>query len=506
MKLIKKIAAIMFAFMMVFTLSSNVNAETVSGDSTQTGTITINNAKKDHIYKLYRILDLDSYSYDDANTNKEGNYSYSIPETAPENKWENFITQNAGVGKYFTIAKNKYVTFNEGKSVADLAKDAIAYANVSTNGIQAQDTIKPNNDGPITFNNLKLGYYLIDSSMGTLCVLNTTNKDATVNEKNEVPTVEKKVKNQDSNNYGNSIYSELDKTINFQIKIDVKKGVENYELHDKADEGITINKESIKVSVISGDTTTILNKDTDYTVNVTPDDGCSFHVNFTKGIKENDIVYVNYDGNLNEKAKVLTNLNVTEEEIEHSNKNEAWLKYGHTNTTTHESVNIQTLSIPVFKYTDPGSGKIGLKGVEFTLSTDADGNDKLYFIKESSTGEEDVYTRVTSDTPNATTTIITPKSGKFRLNGLKGDYYLKETKALPGYNKIDKAIKLHIDGIYIKINEDTKVETEVKVENNKGSLLPSTGGMGTTLIYLIGGALVLGSGFVLANKKRAKAK
>lgn len=505
MKLIKKIAAIMFAFMMVFTLSSNVNAKTVSVDSTQTGTITINNAKKDHTYKLYRILDLDSYSYDDANTNKEGNYSYSIPETAPENKWKDFITQNAGVGNYFTIAKNKYVTFNEGKSVVDLAKDAIAYANVSANGIKDQRTLTPKNDGPITFTDLKLGYYLIDSSMGTLCVLNTTNKDATVNEKNEVPTVEKKVKNQTSTNYSESIYSELDKTINFQIKIEVKKGVENYELHDKADEGITINKGSINVSVISGDTKTTLNKDTDYTVDVTPDDRCSFHIKFIKGIKEDDIVYVNYDGNLNEKAKVLTNLNVTDDS-KHSNKNEAWLKYGHTNTTTHESVNIQTLSIPVFKYTDPGTGKIGLKGVEFTLSTDADGNDKLYFIKESSAVEEDVYTRVTSDTPNATTTIITPESGKFRLNGLKGDYFLKETKALPGYNKIDTAIKLHIDGIYIKINDDTKVETEVKVENNKGSLLPTTGGMGTTLIYLIGGALVLGSGFVLANKKRAKAK
>lgn len=46
----------------------------------------------------------------------------------------------------------------------------------------------------------------------------------------------------------------------------------------------------------------------------------------------------------------------------------------------------------------------------------------------------------------------------------------------------------------------------LNVKNNTGSILPSTGGMGTTLIYLIGGALVLGSGFVLANKKRAKAK
>lgn len=58
----------------------------------------------------------------------------------------------------------------------------------------------------------------------------------------------------------------------------------------------------------------------------------------------------------------------------------------------------------------------------------------------------------------------------------------------------------------ITYDDVTDPVTQVKVENKSGTLLPSTGGMGTTLIYLIGGALVLGSGFVLANKKRAKAK
>lgn len=93
------------------------------------------------------------------------------------------------------------------------------------------------------------------------------------------------------------------------------------------------------------------------------------------------------------------------------------------------------------------------------------------------------------------------------MNGLHGEYYLTETKALPGYNELDKAIKVKVgDGGMINVGEGLNPQTTVEVLNNKGSLLPSTGGAGTTLIYLIGGALVLGSGIVLANKKRAKAK
>ena len=105
--------------------------------------------------------------------------------------------------------------------------------------------------------------------------------------------------------------------------------------------------------------------------------------------------------------------------------------------------------------------------------------------------------------------------------GLKeGEYYLKEIKAPDGYNKLKEPIKVTVTK---KVDNDTKMVighslnykygknagngvTEVQVINETGSLLPSTGGMGTTLIYLIGGALVLGSGIVLANKKRAKAK
>lgn len=62
MKLIKKIAAIMFAFMLVFSLSTNAKADENSGDSTATGTITIENSNAGQTYNLYRILDLESYN------------------------------------------------------------------------------------------------------------------------------------------------------------------------------------------------------------------------------------------------------------------------------------------------------------------------------------------------------------------------------------------------------------------------------------------------------------
>ena len=121
---------------------------------------------------------------------------------------------------------------------------------------------------------------------------------------------------------------------------------------------------------------------------------------------------------------------------------------------------------------------------------------------------------------DVTTTLTSDANGKIQINGLaKGTYYLKEIKAPKGYNLLKNPIKVTITPVVdtttnkitsekITVEKDGKTEdvTEVKVENNTGSLLPSTGGAGTTLIYLIGGALVLGSGIVLANKKRAKAK
>lgn len=122
-------------------------------------------------------------------------------------------------------------------------------------------------------------------------------------------------------------------------------------------------------------------------------------------------------------------------------------------------------------------------------------------------GEYAVYRKAEDGETGVVTEIITNANGKFKFVGINQKYYLTETEAPNGYNKLKDPIRIEAsEQNMILVNGKLITTQNVEVLNNSGTILPSTGGMGTTLIYLIGGALVLGSGFVLANKKRAKAK
>lgn len=191
MKLIKKIAAIMFALMMVVSMSSNVKADEGTTVTTEKGIITINNAVNGQTYTIYKLLDLESYEPKKNEQGEEiGNYSYK-----PNTDWNDFISEAADSAniKYFDINKNGYVTWNGAitdSRKAEFAQKALAYA--TTNNIGNKGTATASNN-TVTFDNLDLGYYLVDSSVGALCGLNTTNSTATIEEKNGVPSVEKKI-------------------------------------------------------------------------------------------------------------------------------------------------------------------------------------------------------------------------------------------------------------------------------------------------------------------------
>ena len=102
------------------------------------------------------------------------------------------------------------------------------------------------------------------------------------------------------------------------------------------------------------------------------------------------------------------------------------------------------------------------------------------------------------------TEVTTPASGKFTIKGLDADtYYLTETQQPAGYNKLSAPITVVI-GENGKITVGSEATTEVEVENKTGSILPSTGGRGTTLIYLLGAVIVLGSGVALITRKRMR--
>lgn len=149
------------------------------------GTITINKTVKDQTYTIYRIFDLESYDAE------QKAYLYKVNDD-----WKNFVEQDE-IKAYVTVdSVTGLVTWKkkdgEGNPVgaAEFAKKALAYAKKNKINFVSQQKA---NGATVVFSNLELGYYLVDSSLGALCVLNTTNPDVKIDEKNGTPTVEKKV-------------------------------------------------------------------------------------------------------------------------------------------------------------------------------------------------------------------------------------------------------------------------------------------------------------------------
>lgn len=488
MKLIKKIAAIMFAFMMVFSLSTNVNAESGKYEDSD-GKITISNAVKDQTYTIYRMLKLESFD--------GTNYSYTL-----ENGWDNFISTGAGKD-YLEKNSDGYIIFkSEKNNETDMrlfAKAAFAYAKTAKLNDDAKKSVKAASTS-VTFEGLPLGYYVVGSTVGSLCELKTTNKEVTITDKNDTPTVEKKIVkyNEDhSENLVDSNSANIGEEVVFKTTIDIKPGAKNYILHDKMDSHLRYDC----ILQIHDNNDNNIVADTGYVVKTTglTDADCTFELSFTEAFYANNRdnidtkklnkIYVYYQATVKDDA-------VVKQEM----KNNTYLTFGENNIKSNEDyTTTKTFEIPVFKYTGTDTA---LAGAKFILSTDSNCTDSTKTLKFKLNSDN----KYRYDT-NGTTELASLTDGMIHIEGIKaGTYYLKETEAPKGYNllKTIQMIEILEDGS-IKLN-GTENKGNVRVQNNKGSLLPSTGGMGTTLIYLIGGALVLGSGIVLANKKRAKAK
>lgn len=487
MKLIKKIAAIMFAFIMVVSMSCNVKADDTT-TANKKGTITINKAIDGQTYTIYKLLDLESYVPETAT--QTGLYSYK-----PAAEWKSFF-ETAEAKKYITVDKNGYANWVKGANQAEFAQEALDYATV--NNISNKGT-KPASNNTVKFEHLDLGYYLVDSSVGALCGLNTTNPTATIEEKNGVPSVEKGVSNTQNGTYGTSNTASIGDKVYFKTTITAQPGAQNYVLHDKMTDGLTFNN---KVEVKKGESPVA----TSYYTLKTSDfnDDCTFEIvfgqTFCDDLQKDEKITVTYSATLNENAVIAGE----------GNKNETWLKYGENNNleTTHPTTDTKTFEMHVFKfYKDKKNSdkETGLADAVFTLSKKSDGTEP---IKLTKTNENSNIYKVNNN--GTITDITTPGDGKFTIQGLgAGTYYLTEIKQPDGYNKLAKSVKVEIDvngAITVDGKLITGVDKLVKVENKSGTVLPSTGGTGTTMIYLIGGALVLGSGVVLVTKRRVKGK
>ena len=456
MKNIKKLFGLLFAF--VFAL---VQVNAANG----TGSITINKAVVDETYSIYRILDLETYD--------KGANHYIYRANA---NFEAFITSTEG--QKYLVAQNSngtgatYYVWKTGADVVEFSKAALAWA--KSNNVTPVDSKKATIT-TVKFDNLPLGYYLVDTTTGSLLNLTTTSPDAVINEKNTVePKVDKDVKEDSTGVYGKTNDATIGDKVEFKATITTGAGYTKYVLRDTMSAGLTFNANSVKVKV--GDTTVDASN---YTV--TPNkDGYTFVVEFKDSyivtLPKNTKIEVYYTATLNENAVVEGN----------GNPNELDLAYGENNTTDKVKTTTYTYKFNIIK--KDGETKTKLEGATFKLF---DKNNNIIYVELI---ENNVY-RVTTEEND-----VLINAGEATIEGLDADtYYLEEVTAPTGYNKLTSKVEVIISKVG---SNNTFSRFTAEVLNYTGSKLPETGGMGTTLFLTFGSILVIGFGLLLVTKLR----
>ena len=500
----KKLFAVLLALTLV--LSMGTIALATDGDTTATGTITIDNALAGAEYNIYKILDFVPV----AGSTTQGRYTVVA-------EWADFLT-GAGAAYLKENTETGTIEWNGEETdarKAELAKAAVAYA--KDKGIAATKTKTAAADGDVTFTDVPLGYYAIDTSLGTICALTNVDNTFNAHEKNEKPDIDKFVQedsemNNPDEGWGKVNDADIDQVVNYKSTITVGVGATNYVMHDTMEAGLTFDADSVVVKLADGTVVDASN----YTVTVSPADGHTFDVafnnDFIAGLGKGDTFTVYYSATLNENAKI----------VDDGNDNTVYLSYGEDSTweTAEHKTTTYTWKMDVLKYTMDGEQKITLAGAKFmVLKTENDENSAIGFVQVTSVNGEAVTVptyRVAVDGDEETsvvkiieTSTENGANGKFEIIGLdEGTYYLHETEAPAGYNKLAADLDVVITSTYdeaaltatYKINGEDPATIEV--ENKTGSLLPETGGIGTTIFYVVGGILMLAALVLLVSKKR----
>lgn len=476
MKNTRKIFAMAVTVVMILALAIPGFADEV------TGTITINDAVVGQTYTVYQILELESYS---------GN-AYSYKATTA---WFDFINSDAIKGVYVAVDDQGYVTWIENADAAAFAKLAQVYA--KTNNVTASATAVTATTATVEFTGLDLGYYLVDTTLGTLCSLDTTNPDVVMKEKNEAATVTKEVQEDSNNSWGETNDADINQVVNYRATITVQAGAENYVLYDNMSEGltwsgtvaVTVNDITVDASNYTITKNVTVGEDDNA---VTYDFAVAFKNEYIATLTAGTEIVVTYSATLNENAVVGLV----------GNTNDVILKYGDENKPTwtpKDTTTTYTWDMKVIKYTKNDETESMLANATFKLSTDEAGSNVIKFHKLTTVNEYGVCADADCG-KNHVTEITTDTTGTFYIKGLdKGTYYLTETAAPAGYNKLDTPATVEIEGL----NANSSYTTlESKIENNSGTELPETGGIGTTLFIVFGSVLAIGAAVLLITKKR----
>ena len=527
-KAIKKLLAALLAVAMLCAMAVPALADdaATAAAGTGEGEITIDNVVTGHTYKLYRILDLEYH----ADTKS---YRYTANKT-----WKAFITSRSDDlrldDKTGTVTWENEDTADNGTAIQAFANAAGTYAKdkhiTEEQKITAGETT--HHSTSITFSNLPLGWYLVVSDLnnGAICSLGTTAKEVTIKEKNGEPTIDKYVFENGVTHGGYSNDASVGDTVKFQIDVAVFDGQpHNYVIHDAMSAGLTFDIDSVVVTryratdaehtgpdipldtLVKGHDYTV--KKTDTCAASTEITGCTFEIKFEdSALKANDIITVQYNATVNANAVIGVEGNPNKTILEYNNK------YTAPSTT---KTYVWEMGVRKFANLGESNKDHPLENAEFKLYKGADANKKYAAFSTATTVDGTSVYKLTGwvDSETAATAVVTPASGNIKLEGLDaGTYYLEETKAPVGYNKLTDPITVVIDrgtlptkagesvSYTVKYRETTAADHIVRVENKAGAVLPSTGGMGTTLFYVVGGGLMVAAIVLLVTKKRMENK
>lgn len=458
MKSIKKLICMLF--MLVLSI--------VNVSAAELGTITINKAIVNEEYKIYKVLDLETYD--------KVNNHYIYRAT---NEWKAFLDEATDYLEARNENGDKYYVWKDGVNESrakEFAEKAYKYA--KDNNIKTPFTKKATSTS-VVFDNLDLGYYLVDSSVGALLHLTTTNPTATVNEKNTLnPNVDKNVLENSTGKYGKENDDMIGSTISYKTTITTGAGYGSYVLYDKMDVGLTFNANSVEVKI--GDEVV---ESTNYTVK-TDVTGYTFVIEFNDEFilkqPKNTNIDVYYTAILNKDATIEGDGNI----------NETFLKYGNNIETDKKKTVTYTYAFEIIK---TNKERVELTGAEFKLlDKTKNGNEIKVVLKDE---VSNTYRIATGNEEG-----VTIKAGKATIEGLDIDSYkLEEVVGPEGYNKLTKPVEFRVNG---KTNVTIIERTLVNVINYTGSELPETGGIGTKLFITSGLSLVLICGLVLVTKLR----
>ena len=473
MKHVKKLASLLLALVMVCALATTAFA------AGETGSITVDNPVAGQTYTAYKIFDV-TYNSD------KSAYSYTIDSSS---QWFGTVQTYAGTaGNGLTLTQvNGSTTYNV-STTADFSAPKFADAlKADVAGKTGGIVLTAQADGTVSATGLDLGYYFVTSTSGALCNLTTTDPNAIIHDKNDVP-FEKE---------GDKGSADIGETVNYTItgKVPDYTGFETYtyEITDTMSEGLTFNKD-VKVTIGGTDVTSACT----ITYNV---DGNANKFTVSIPVKNYTIgaeIKVTYSAVVNEKA--IAKIETNKAELKYSNNP----TNSTSTTTTPSDTKVYSSKIVIDKY-ETGDTTKKLAGAKFVLYKEVTTDEgaeavttKLYY-KWNETAQKVEWVENKADA----TVKTTDSNGAASFDGIaNGTYYLEEIEAPAGYNQLKEPVQVTVNGG----TAEAQLTVTQPVANSTGTELPSTGGMGTTLFYTLGAILVLGAGVLLVTKKRMSEK